>query len=294
MGKSGLVGLNNLGNTCYMNASLQCLRNLMPLTRFILNSDSKQNSSNELVDSYFRFVRHIWNCNVSSFSPGDLKTEFGKYKREFSGFGQQDAQEFTNYLLDSIHETLGVIKNNKEGKKVKRSIISDIFFGKYKSTVICENCSNKSIVHEDFMFLTLSITKSFTESIALLSKTDELNNDNLYKCDKCRKETKAVKNMEIVKMPRVLIIYLKRFNNRQKIGDFMDIPTFFDADGIDGAGTYELVGVINHFGALGGGHYNANVKINGSWHNFDDSHVGDLNKANVITNNAYVLFYERK
>ena len=33
----GLVGLTNLGNTCFMNSCLQCLSNTMPLTDYFLS-----------------------------------------------------------------------------------------------------------------------------------------------------------------------------------------------------------------------------------------------------------------
>lgn len=58
---------------------------------------------------------------------------------------------------------------------------------------------------------------------------------------------------------------------------------------------YDLYAVSNHFGGLGGGHYNAYCKMaDGQWHCFDDSHVRPMDKKDIVSSSAYVLFYRRK
>jgi len=284
---NGIVGLKNLGNTCYMNASLQCLRNIKLCYEHILN-ENKNNTydNNKLIKSYYKFVRDIWEpvTNKTVMSPADIKNEFGKYKRNFNGFGQQDAQEFIIYLLDAIHENT---KNEN-----KQSIISELFVGKYKSTVVCGNCEHNSITYEDFMFLSLPITENLEKSLSMFSAYDDLDNNNKYKCEKCKHESIATKIMQIHKLPTVLIVYLKRFNAHKKIDNYMDTPlTYINHDG----NIYELTGIVNHFGTKHGGHYTAYIRINDVWFDMNDSSYRALkDSSNIVTNNAYILFYEKQ
>lgn len=58
---------------------------------------------------------------------------------------------------------------------------------------------------------------------------------------------------------------------------------------------YDLYAVSNHFGGMGGGHYNAYCKLpDGKWWCFDDSHVHAVDKNNICSSSAYVLFYRRR
>ncbi len=63
-----------------------------------------------------------------------------------------------------------------------------------------------------------------------------------------------------------------------------------------GAALYDCVGVVNHMGGLGGGHYTADClnRDTGNWHTFNDSRVSSQSAAGLSGSSAYVLFYVRK
>jgi Ubiquitin C-terminal hydrolase len=202
--------------------------------------------------------------------------------------------------------------------KKNHSVVIDVFTGLYFSQIICSNCKNNSFSHESFNLITLSIPS--TDDKMTLQKclennfntNEQLNGDNKYHCDNCctMKEEKynATKNVTIWYPPSRLIIQFKRFINtgnstyiNDKLVKFplagLDLKPFMSAY-VDGEYTYDLYGVIYHFGNLRGGHYIAYTKniINSKWYLFDDSHVLHLddNKIEEQLNNsgAYVLFYK--
>ena len=128
--------------------------------------------------------------------------------------------------------------------------------------------------------------------------------------------------MEIYRLPKVLIIHLKRFKEKrntvmlgmsktaqmEKDGamvrfpiDKLDMrdhvaPAIVDDDSKN-ALEYEFLGVCNHMGSLDGGHYTAfinykNMSQQGRWIKFDDHYASELKAENIETPNAYVLFYK--
>lgn len=120
----------------------------------------------------------------SSFTPRDFKNIVSRSAPTFSGYGQQDSQEFLGWLLSGLEEDLNRIQNKPYIAKPDStdemvhdpvalrgladkcwdiykarndSVISELFAGVYKSTVACPECSKVSIIFDPFTTFTLQL-----------------------------------------------------------------------------------------------------------------------------------------
>jgi ubiquitin carboxyl-terminal hydrolase 8 len=123
--RGGRVGLTNLGNTCFMNAGLQCLSHIEPVCAYFLTGKYQQelNEKNSfgtggyLAKAFAKLQEQLWQKSSKTHSPKPLHSTLGRFAPHlFDGYQQQDAQEFLAYLLDGLHEDLNLVKERPPPK----------------------------------------------------------------------------------------------------------------------------------------------------------------------------------
>lgn len=110
----GLVGLRNLGNTCYMNSIIQCLLHTHYLHEVFSNPkkltdeiNSNSRLRGELAFKFGELVREFKSSpSFSSVSPYEIKRLIGRFAPQFSGYDQEDAAEFLRTILDALNQDL--------------------------------------------------------------------------------------------------------------------------------------------------------------------------------------------
>uniref|UniRef100_A0A667ZBS3 Ubiquitin carboxyl-terminal hydrolase n=1 Tax=Myripristis murdjan TaxID=586833 RepID=A0A667ZBS3_9TELE len=209
--RSGLCGLSNLGNTCFMNSAVQCLSNIPPLTEYFLkdkytdelNEDNPLGMKGEIARAYAELIKQVWSGKYSYVTPRPFKTQVGRFAPQFSGYQQQDSHELLAFLLDGLHEDLNRIRKkpyiqlkDADGRPdkvvaeeawenhIKRndSIIVDIFHGLFKSTLVCPVCSKVSVTFDPFCYLTLPLPMKKERTLEVyLVRLDPLAKPTQYK-----------------------------------------------------------------------------------------------------------------
>lgn len=192
----GLVGLNNLGNTCFMNSAIQCLAHTPELVDAFLGDFKKDiNTTNplgmngQLAFAFGNMLRKLWFPEAAAtVSPETFKSILGEFAPQFSGYNQHDSQEFLAFLLDGLHEDLNRVKF-KPYIEVKDedirtddeiadehwrnhlarndSIIVAACQGQYRSTLVCPVCRKKSTTFDPFMYLSLPLPSTTTRTMTL-------------------------------------------------------------------------------------------------------------------------------
>ena len=316
----------NLFNSCYINASIQCLFRFDEFIKKLMQCNQYKGDLVEATKNLISNMQKPINKNYNQCTVKEIKEAMAKKDEIYYDDNQEDANNFiANYLNNLIEETQdNTILNwnykiedekyfnkffQKFIKKKGNSFILDLFYGLLRTEKYCKNCEQIfSIKFNSFNILELPISQKDAfddEKIDMhfilenFISSKKLEDD---KCTKCNRSTRI--KTSINSFPKCLIInfiYNDSKNPTNKISPALSFnfgDYIYDKDLNEGNNyIYHLKGIIFYSNYSSNcGHFKAACLGNDKkWYYFDDNRIScekNLLSINGIDNPTF-LFYEK-
>lgn len=311
------AGLENLGNTCFLNSVLQCFTHTVQLVQSLRSLDHATPCRGEDEGGFCVLCavrEHVEDSLASSggvVSPWKLVENLNHFCSSFQRYQQEDAHEFLQCLLDRLCSCVEFSLQDKPSSSLNNSFIKQIFGGRLRSRLKCCNCGHCSDTFEPLIDLSLEIegVDTLSTSLESFTKVEKIGDvEEKFTCGNCKEEVVAEKQLKIDQAPAVSVLHLKRFKSDglyvEKINEFVKFPLELDlqpfisdpSGDYNGGLKYDLYAVLVHIGiSSDSGHYFCYIRSSpDSWHRLDDSKVVRVSEDDVLKQEAYILFYKRQ
>ena len=205
-------GLDNIGATCYMNATLQSLYNTSNLSEYFLEK-YKEDKNKIMAHEYYTVVKNLSEKNdAKSYAPHSFKNVLSRESPLFEGVNANDSKDLINFLIERFHQELNEIKTNKldnnqlitqqdqlnekkmldlfliDFKAKFNSVISNLFYGVMETKSKCQGCNSIKYNFQVFSFLEFPLEQvnKYCYTYHLRDNYTSNNNSNpdvdLYEC----------------------------------------------------------------------------------------------------------------
>lgn len=285
---TGIRGFKNLGNTCYMNSTLQALLSSTlfntVLVIYIQNNPNCIENLNPLMLGYYKLMKDMVDGD-RMYSLEIFKKILDKENPYFRGKSQHDSNELMVYLINEFC-------NNKQDNELS-NLVKNICFGRYKQYIKCFECNKIKIDYFNFLDVQLPIPNKnnpdLEDCFKHFAKFDTLDADNKWECPNCKKKVVAYKKMELDTVPKLAIFTFNRFKHIQKNNTPVRIYQHIKLEDKK----LKLIATVNHYGGTHGGHYVAYVSRGDKWFKANDSHIGSASCDMILNDpSVYMTLYQ--
>lgn len=308
-------GLANMGNTCYLNSTLQALFHIPSFVNWLLNDKvhtakcEKMNGMTHtecLICAMANTLQYSQRHSGSSVKPTQIYSKLNLICKHLVHGHQEDAHEFLRYLIESMERSyLRIVQaSNLDSYSKETTPLNQIFGGYLRTEVTCLECNHVSTTFQHFQDLLIDIRQisNINEGLDAYFSRERLDGEEAYKCEQCHKRVAATKKFSLEKPPNVLCVQLKRFGNMGgknsksiTIHHTLDLTRFHYNSASGGKKLrYRLVSLVSHIGSSSScGHYTAIGQTSGGqFYHFDDSSVRSMSINAASISNAYIIMYE--
>lgn len=305
-----MKGLSNVGNSCYLNAALQCLLYAPPLVAYLISGLAEQDLHRKranacaLATQFISLAKAYWTSrDPPCLDTAGLWAALCKLHKPFAGQHPQDAHEALAVTLRHLHDAWA--KTPPLARSVARqhvhhaawdahvaatgySMVTELFQGQLEQTVRePADGGYCSVTHEHFTGLSLDLEGCATVTQAL-NKFLRAERIEEFSVGGGAAPVAVTQTKRVLYMPLLLVLHLKRFDAAgNKIERFVDYSTTLRC--ADDGGEYELFAACFHRD----GHYVAACESAGRWTLMDDSVCCPLEVDSVVQRDAYMLLYKK-
>lgn len=285
-------GIQNCGNSCFMNVILQMLLSIRPVACEIQSAES----DNDMMKALTNVSKSIYSPqnrpalyrNAQLFYHSVVSVENSMFEK----FQQADCHDLFLFLIDKLHSILRrnivyrVSNENLDNRSIYYksllyqtvhiskdgySAIQNEFQGVYASVFACQHCGHTDIRNEMFSSVQLHLSQQTNTLVSCMREFGTPETISDYLCERCNVRGGISKKMVIGVTPNTLVLQFKRFEYTQtgirKIDSSIEYPVNVNLDNdipdvmltsrenTVVSNDYSLVAVVHHQGSYLGGHY---------------------------------------